>query len=55
MWKAVKALIGTFAGGTLGSYLLITSIKNPDEAGATTLGISTGIIASIIYDVAKGV
>ena len=53
-WKAVKALFGVTVAGTLVSYLAISFIKNPDEAGATTMGVSMGMVGAIIYDLAKG-
>ena len=54
MWKAVKALVGTFVGGTLGSYALITFIKDRNTMKNVSLGIGTSIITAIIYDAIKG-
>jgi len=53
-WKSVKVLAGTIIGATLCSYFVFVCIKNPEQAGAITSGISTAIVSGAIYDLIKG-
>ena len=53
-WKSVQALAATVVGASLGGYFVFVCIKNPEQAGAVTLGASIEIVCATLFSLIRG-